>query len=90
MFETRTHFGKLADAACADPLVWGDFRDALDILVKSDTPYADPRVYEDLGWPWFGCHTYPVPRIHIRLDKITASPKEGFQYSPKKTLYTSN
>ena len=35
--------------ALQDPLVWGDFRDALDILVKSDTPYSAPRVYEDLG-----------------------------------------
>ncbi|CAJ1332260.1 unnamed protein product [Effrenium voratum] len=45
----KTQFSKSADVALQDPLVWGDFRDALDILVKSDTPYSAPRVYEDLG-----------------------------------------
>eukprot|EP00929_Paragymnodinium_shiwhaense_P077084 TRINITY_DN3967_c0_g3_i3.p1 TRINITY_DN3967_c0_g3~~TRINITY_DN3967_c0_g3_i3.p1 ORF type:complete len:4541 (+),score=1544.66 TRINITY_DN3967_c0_g3_i3:127-13749(+) len=45
----KTQFGKMADAALQNPLVWGDFRDILDILVKSERPYADPRVYEDLG-----------------------------------------
>lgn len=45
----KTQFQKSADVALQDPLVWGDFRDALDILVKSDTPYSAPRVYEDLG-----------------------------------------
>ncbi|CAE7027867.1 DHC1 [Symbiodinium natans] len=43
----KTQFQKSSEAALADPLVWGDFRDALDILVKSDTPYSAPRVYED-------------------------------------------
>eukprot|EP00434_Breviolum_minutum_P025657 symbB.v1.2.022672.t1/scaffold1992.1/size93445/3 len=42
----KTQFQKSADVALQDPLVWGDFRDALDILVKSDTPYSAPR---DLG-----------------------------------------
>jgi len=45
----KTQFGKIADSALADPLIFGDFRDALDILIKSDHPYKDPRVYEDLG-----------------------------------------
>jgi dynein heavy chain len=45
----KQDFAKMADVALADPLVWGDFRDALDILVKSETPHADPRTYEDLG-----------------------------------------
>ncbi len=33
----------------ADPLVYGDFREALENMVKSDTPHLVPRNYEDLG-----------------------------------------
>jgi dynein heavy chain len=39
----------MAESVMSDPMVFGDFRDVLDILVKSETPYADPRNYEDLG-----------------------------------------
>jgi dynein heavy chain len=45
----KNQFGKMADDALADPLVWGDFREALDILIKSEKPYEDLRLYEDLG-----------------------------------------
>jgi len=45
----KTQFPNSANHALTDPLVWGDFKDAQDILVKSETPYADPRMYEDLG-----------------------------------------
>jgi len=45
----KQEFSKSADVALADPLVFGDFRDVLDILVKSEKPFEDPRTYEDLG-----------------------------------------
>eukprot|EP00927_Polykrikos_kofoidii_P034569 TRINITY_DN29308_c0_g1_i1.p1 TRINITY_DN29308_c0_g1~~TRINITY_DN29308_c0_g1_i1.p1 ORF type:complete len:3708 (-),score=892.28 TRINITY_DN29308_c0_g1_i1:94-10965(-) len=45
----KKDFPKAAETALVSPLVWGDFRDIVNILVKSETPYADPRVYEDLG-----------------------------------------
>eukprot|EP00928_Gymnodinium_smaydae_P090380 TRINITY_DN7418_c2_g3_i1.p1 TRINITY_DN7418_c2_g3~~TRINITY_DN7418_c2_g3_i1.p1 ORF type:complete len:3325 (+),score=999.70 TRINITY_DN7418_c2_g3_i1:390-9977(+) len=45
----KNQFSKQAEHALADPLVFGDFSDVLDILVKSERPYEDPRVYEDLG-----------------------------------------
>eukprot|EP00930_Biecheleria_cincta_P003159 TRINITY_DN104093_c0_g1_i1.p1 TRINITY_DN104093_c0_g1~~TRINITY_DN104093_c0_g1_i1.p1 ORF type:complete len:2548 (+),score=550.26 TRINITY_DN104093_c0_g1_i1:162-7646(+) len=45
----KNQFSKMADSALVDPMLFGDFREAYDILVKSETPYKEPRVYEDLG-----------------------------------------
>jgi dynein heavy chain len=41
-------FSSVAEKALADPMVFGDFADILDILVKSETPHLDARNYEDL------------------------------------------
>jgi dynein heavy chain len=45
----KGNFGKIADEVLANPIVFGDFRDALDILQRSDTPHLEVRLYEDLG-----------------------------------------
>merc|ERR1719460_3557653 len=45
----KANFGKVADEVLASPIVFGDFRDALEILQRSDTPHLDVRCYEDLG-----------------------------------------
>ena len=38
-----------AEEALAEPLVWGDFQDALNILLTSDNPANEVRLYQDLG-----------------------------------------
>jgi dynein heavy chain len=45
----KANFSKIADEVLADPCVFGDFRDALDILIRSDTPHLEVRMYEDLA-----------------------------------------
>eukprot|EP00397_Hematodinium_sp_SG-2012_P000029 GEMP01000029.1.p1 GENE.GEMP01000029.1~~GEMP01000029.1.p1 ORF type:complete len:4546 (+),score=1158.20 GEMP01000029.1:32-13639(+) len=45
---TKKTFASFADAALVDPIIFGDFRDALDILTRSEMPWDDPRLYEDL------------------------------------------
>jgi dynein heavy chain len=57
----KNQFGKIADTALVDPMVFGDFKDALDILIKSEKPYDDPRVYEDMG---------DYPQVRPILDSV--------------------
>ncbi|CAD7947894.1 unnamed protein product [Amoebophrya sp. A25] len=45
----RANFGGVADAVMADPMVFGDFREVLDSMMKSETPWLVPRSYVDLG-----------------------------------------
>ena len=50
----RERFGGLANEVMADPLLFGDFRDVLDHITRSDNPLAEKRLYEDLGGSWDG------------------------------------
>merc|ERR1719399_2754459 len=45
----KANFSKVSEEVLVDPIIFGDFREALDILVRSDTPHLDVRMYEDLG-----------------------------------------
>jgi len=42
-------FPSQAEEALADPLIWGDFQDALNILLSSDSPWQEVRLYQDMG-----------------------------------------
>uniref|UniRef100_A0A0G4IFQ9 AAA+ ATPase domain-containing protein n=1 Tax=Chromera velia CCMP2878 TaxID=1169474 RepID=A0A0G4IFQ9_9ALVE len=45
----KEEFSKFAEAALQEPLLWGDFTEALDSLMNSDNPATDVRLYKDLG-----------------------------------------